>query len=171
LALPFLNYLQTIQEERFKMDTVNLRGFIELALYDANRCEVERIKAPVEWREVNNTIVTSGRRWVLQQIASSQSISYMAVGTGTNAPATSDSALQSESTRLAIGTFTTSNLTSNPPSWLAAISLATNQGNTTLGEVGLFNSSSGGTMLGRATFSTINKTTSNTLGLSYTVSN
>lgn len=155
---------------------LNLRGFIEIALYDANKIETDRIKAPVEWRQVDNTIVTAGRRFVLQQIISSdfvtsQSIGYMAVGTGTNAPATSDTALQSETTRLAIGTFTTTNLTSNPPSWAAQMSLATNLGNTTLGEVGLFNSSSGGTLLGRATFTTLNKTTSNTLGLTYTVSN
>ena len=153
-----------------------MRGFVEIALYDAQLSEVKRIKAPIEWVNNENTIVTAGRRWVLQQIISSdivtsQSIGFMAVGTGTSAPATSDSALQSETTRLAIGTFTTSNLTSNPPSWMAQMSLATNQGNTTLGEVGLFNSSSGGTLIGRATFSTINKTTSNTLGLSYTVSN
>ena len=155
---------------------INLRGYVEIALYDAQKAEVNRIKAPIQWEKNDNTIVTAGRRFVLQQIISSdmvtsQSIGYMAVGTGTNAPATSDSALQSETTRLAIGTFTTTNLTSNPPSWMAQMSLATNQGNTTLGEVGLFNSSSGGTLLGRATFSTINKTTSNTLGLSYTVSN
>jgi hypothetical protein len=153
-----------------------MRGFVEIALYDAHQSELKRIKAPIMWEAVNNTIVTAGRSWVLRQIISSdivtsQSIGFMAVGTGTNAPATSDSALQSETTRLAIGTFTTSNLTSNPPSWMAQMSLATNQGNTTLGEVGLFNSSSGGTLLGRATFSTLNKTTSNTLGLSYTVSN
>jgi hypothetical protein len=151
---------------------IKLRGHIELAMFDALAKEVK----PVATRSQDNTIVTTGRRWVLQQIASSdivtsQSISYIAVGTGTNAPATSDTALQSETTRIAISSFITSNLTSNPPSWQAIISLATNQANTTLGEIGLFNSSSGGTMLGRATFSTINKSTSNTLSLTYVVSN
>ncbi len=155
---------------------INLRGYVEIALYDAQKNELERIKSPIQWEGVNNTIVTAGRRFVLQQIISSemitsQSIGFMGVGTGTNSPATSDTSLQSETTRLAVGTFVTTNLTSNPPSWQAQVSLATNQGNTTLGEVGLFNSSSGGTLLGRATFSTINKTTSNTLGLTYTVSN
>jgi hypothetical protein len=148
-------------------DVIRLRGCISVALY-ANGKEVERITE-------NNVVVTAGRRWILQQIASSeiataQSIGYMAVGTGTAAPATSDSALGSETTRKAINNFTTSNLTSNPPSWQAEMSLATNEGNTTLGEVGMLNSSSGGTILNRATFSTINKTTSNTLGISYTLS-
>ena len=160
---------------------LKLRGFIEFELKDALRQEVIRSgKYPVYDDVVQkgsnrNTVVTAGRRWVLQQIASSeintaQSISYVAIGTGTAAPATSDSALGSETTRKAIGTYTTTNLTSNPPSWRAEVSFATNEGNTTLGEVGLFNSSSGGTLLARATYTTINKTTSNTLSISYTMS-
>ncbi len=164
------------------MAELKLRGFIEYELKDAIRNEIIRKGREPIYDDVvqkgsnRNTVVTSGRRWVLQQIASSeintaQSISYLAIGTGTAAPATSDSALGSETTRKAIGTYTTTNLTSNPPSWRAEVSFATNEGNTTLGEVGLFNSSSGGTMLARATYSTINKTTSNTLSVSYTVSN
>lgn len=151
-------------------DVIRMRGCLEIALNDASGREIERHK-------FENLIVTAGRRWVLQQIASSehntaQAISYMAVGTGTAAPATSDTSLGSESSRLAVNNFTTSNLTSNPPSWRAEVSWATNQANTTLGEVALFNSSAGGTMLGRAVFpSTINKTTSNTLSISYTVIN
>jgi len=150
-------------------DTIKLRGCLEIALMNA-KGEV------VDYRKQENTIVTAGRRWVLQQIASSdmataQSISYLGVGTGTAAPATSDTALASEVTRKAIGTFSTANLTSNPPSWQAQVSFATNEGNSTLGEMALFNSSANGTVLGRATFSTINKTTSNTLAVSYTVSN
>lgn len=157
-------------------DIIKLRGYVELALYDAQLNELERVKAPLLERRSHNAVVTTGRAWVLKQIISSDmvtshNLSHMAVGTGTSAPATSDTALQSEATRLSVGTFTTSNLTSNPPSWQAAISLNTNVGNTTLGEVGIFNSSSGGTMLCRATFATLNKTTSNTLGISYTVSN
>lgn len=150
-------------------DCIQLRGCLEYALYNTKGEIVERGR-----RE--NTIVTAGRKWVLRQIVSSdivtsESISYLGVGTGTAAPATSDTGLASEVTRKAIGTFATANLTSNPPSWQAQVSFATNEGNSTLGEMALFNSSANGTMLGRATFSTINKTTSNTLSVSYTVSN
>lgn len=151
-------------------DTMLLRGRIEAQLMDLHG-------NPVGPRIVNNnTVVTAGRRWVLENIysggaASAQVISHLAVGTSTTAPATSDTGLGSESTRIAIGTFTTSNLTSNPPSLRHEASFATNQANTTLGEVGLFNSSASGTMLARATFATINKTTSNTLSVSYTISN
>ena len=150
-------------------EVIHLRGAFELALKDVYGNVLEK-------RVVDNVVVTSGRRWVLQQIASSeiqtaQSIVQTAIGTSTAAPATSDTGLGSETVRKAIGTYTTSNLTSNPPSWRAECSFATNEGNTTLGEVGLFNSSAGGTMLARATYGTLNKTTSNTLSVSYTISN
>jgi hypothetical protein len=161
--------MKQIQKQEFN-DVIALRGGIELQLRNARNGQI------VERRLLNNVVVTAGRRFVLQQIASSElvtshSFSHIAVGTDTTAAATSDTALGSETTRIAIGTFTTSNLTSNPPSWRAEVSLATNEGNTTLGEVGILNSSSGGTMLAHAVFTTINKTTSNTLNISYTISN
>ena len=151
-------------------DVIHLRGCLEIALLNAKTGEI------VEKIRQDNTIVTAGRVWVLQQIESSdmvtsQSISYLGVGTGTAAPATSDTGLASEITRIAVASFATANFTSNPPSWQAQASFATNVGNSTLGEMALFNSSANGTMLGRATFATINKTTSNTLSVSYTVSN
>lgn len=150
-------------------EVIKMRGCLEIALRDLRGNVVEK-------RKVENIIVTSGRAWVLKQIQSADmdtavSIGYMAVGTGNTAPATSQAALVEETTRNAIVSFTTANLTSNPPSWRAECSFASNEGNTTLAEVGLFNSSADGTMLGRATFSTLNKTTSNTLAISYTVSN
>jgi hypothetical protein len=152
-------------------DMILLRGSLEIAILNAQTGkEVDRIS-------VRNTVVTAGRKWILQKLLSSDvsgaqttPLSYMGIGTSTTAPATSDSALGSETTRKAIQTFTTSNLTSNPPSYQLETSYATNEGNTTLAEVALFNSSSGGTMLARATFGTINKTTSNTLSISYTIS-
>ncbi len=151
-------------------DHILMRGRLEVFLHDAITGEV--VKKIVH----DNTIVTAGRRWVMEAIysggpATAQSITHLAVGTSTTAPATGDTGLGSENTRISVGTWTTTNVTSVAPSWRAEGSFATNQANTTLGEAALFNSSSGGTMLGRATFSTIDKTTSNTLSVSYTVSN
>jgi hypothetical protein len=151
------------------VDRINLRGSLEISLKDTSGKELEH-------RSIQNVVVTVGRRWVLQQLETldqqtAQTISHLAVGTSTTAPATGDTALGSENTRKAIGTFSTANLTSNPPSWQAQVSFNTNEANTTLGEVGLFQSSSGGTLFARATFATINKTTSNTLSISYTISN
>lgn len=155
-------------------DVIHLRGCIELQLQNAFNGE------PVGDRLRLNTVVTAGRRWVLEKIGSfsnqTNSINAIAVGTSTTAPATSDTALGSEITasvgRKTIGTFTTTNLTSNPPSWRAEVSFATDEATGTLGEAGLFNTSSAtaGTLLSHVTFSTINKSTSNTLSVSYTIS-
>lgn len=150
-------------------DVIKLRGHFEMVLADLQGNVIEK-------RSINNVVVTAGRSWVLGQIISSnfvtsQSFTHMAIGTSTTAPATSDTALNSENSRKTINNFTTSGLANNPPSWRAEASWATNEANTTLGEVGVMNSSSGGTMLAHATFATLNKTTSNTLSISYTISN
>jgi hypothetical protein len=94
-------------------DTIQLRGLIEMQLHNAANGE------PVGDRVSFNTVVTAGRRWVLSRIytTDAQTVSYLAIGSGTVAPATGDSALGSETTRLAIGTFTTTGMANNPPSW------------------------------------------------------
>lgn len=151
-------------------DVIRLRGSLRIALNDPDgKLITERI--------INNLVVTQGRSWVLGQLESvniqtAQTIGYMAVGTSSTAPTTADTLLNSEVLRVAVGTWVTSTLTANPPSWQAQISLATNQANTTLAEVGLFNTSgsNAATMLGHATFASFVKATSNTLTISYTIS-
>lgn len=152
-------------------DTIKMRGCIEMALLDAETGVV------LEYRRMDNVVVTSGRRYVLSRLQSTvpqtDLINSIAVGTSTTAPVTGDTLLGSEALRIAIASFDTTNLASNPPSWTAQCTFATNQANTTLGEAGLFNSSGANaqTMLSHVTYATINKTTSNTLAISYTISN
>lgn len=152
-------------------DCVRLRGCYEIALLNAKTQEI------LAYQKIDNVVVTSGRRYVLSRILSASpqtdTINAIAVGTSTTAPVTGDTILGSEALRISISSFDTSNLTSNPPSWQAQCTFATNQANTTLGEAGLFNSTSSNvqTMLSHVTFATINKTTSNTLAISYTISN
>lgn len=153
------------------VDCIRFRGCIELALLNSETQEV------VVQRKVDNTVVTTGRSYVLSRIVSASpqadTINAIAVGTSTTAPASTDTLLGSESLRISISSFATSGLTASPPSWQAQCTFATNQANTTLGEAGLFNSTSANvqTMLSHVTFATINKTTSNTLAISYTISN
>lgn len=151
-------------------EQIFLRGCLRMHLKNAWTGEL--VKEVVN----ENTVVTAGRRWVLEAIqsanaASAEVFSNIAVGTSTTAPATGDTALGSENARKVVGTWDNAELTSNPPSWQAQVSFATNEANTTLGEVALINSSSGGTLLNRVTFATIDKTTSNTLSISLTISN
>jgi hypothetical protein len=161
-------------------DVIRLRGCLELEMRVALAGHPDDGKV-VAYRKQENTIVTVGRKWVLEKICSfsnqTNSINAVALGTSTTAPATSDTALGSEITatvgRLTIGTWQTGNLTSNPPSARAEVSFGTAQAVGTLGEIGLWNTSAAtaGTMLGRVTFSTISKSTSNSLTVSYTISN
>lgn len=153
-------------------DIIRLRGCYELQLRGP---QGEDIGEPVI--RVENTVVTAGRSYVLSRLVSgapqTDVMNAIAVGTSTTAPATGDTLLGSEALRITISTFITSGLTNNPPSWQAQATFATNQANTTLGEAGLFNNSNSNvqTMLSHVTFATINKTTSNTLAISYTISN
>jgi hypothetical protein len=126
---------------------------------------------------VGNSVVTSGRAWVLKHVMSSQSanvstqiINNLAIGTGTTAPTTANTALANETARAGI-TTETDNSGNATPNVVWAASFDTNVGNGTLAECGVFNSSSAGTMLARATFTaTFVKTTSNTLTVSHTIS-
>src|SRR5437660_10315839 len=100
-----------------------MRGSIRLALQDLDGKIIEK-------RIINNILVTQGRSWVLGQLESvniltAQVIGWMAIGTSTVAPATSDVLLGSEVVRVAIGTWVTSTLTANPPSWQAQASFNT----------------------------------------------
>jgi hypothetical protein len=149
---------------------IQLRGSLRIALRDLEGKVLEE-------RLINNLVVTQGRSWVLGQLETvnqqtAQAIGWLAIGTSTVAPTTADTLLGSEVTRIAIGTWVTSTLNANPPSWQAQASFASNVGNTTLAEVGLFNASAANvsTMLGHATFTSFSKTTSNTLSISYTIS-
>ncbi len=152
------------------LDYIRLRGSLRIALRDPEGKILEE-------RIVNNLVVTQGRSWVLGQLQSvnqiaSQLIGWMAIGTSTLAPTTADVLLNSEVTRIAVGTWVTSTLTQNPPNWQAQGSFASNVANTTLAECGLFNVSGANlaTMLAHATFTSFSKTTSNTLTISYTIS-
>lgn len=151
-------------------DVIKLRGCYEFALMTPDG-------QVIDYRKVDNVVVTSGRSYVLSRLVSASpqtdTINAIAVGTSTTAPATGDTLLGSEALRISIASFVTTGLASNPPSWQAQCTFATNQANTTLGEAGIFNATGANvqTMLSHVTFATINKTTSNTLAISYTISN
>lgn len=150
-------------------DVLLMRGSIQLALCDLKG---NVIRSQI----IENTVVTVGRAWVLKQLqtvnhVTSQNISHIAIGSDTTAPVTGNTALGLEVTRKAISSFDTTNLTANPPNWQAQVQFATNEGNTTLAEVAILNSNSGGTMLARATFASFVKATSNVLNISYNLTN
>lgn len=154
---------------------VRLRGAFRIALCDPEGKVLETREGLLTSIH-DNTVVTSGRAWVLKQIQSvnivtSQVLSHIAIGSDTTAPASTQTALGLEVTRKAISSIDTTNLTAAPPNEQFQVQYATNEANTTLAEVGIFNSSSGGTMLARATFASFVKATSNIFNISYNITN
>jgi len=163
-------------------DVIGLRGCYDIHLMDTRGNILEK-------RHIDNVVVSAGRSLILSIIAGStlnltgSGFSWIEIGTSTTAPTTTDTVLNGTfqtsgggTGRLNVsgGSFATAGLTSaSPPSWQAQVTFATNQGNTTLGECGIFNVSgyNVATLLSHVTFATISKTTSNTLAISYTISN
>lgn len=146
------------------------RGCLQVALYNAKTGE-EVFKT----RNLNS-LGTQGLAWLWQHAlsghsASDQFLGFLAVGSGTNAPATGDTALVGELARIAVSNWNTAGMTdSTGPYFVAEATFATDEANGTIAEGGLFNASATGTMIARATLSaTTEKTTDYTMGVSYTI--
>lgn len=158
------------------MTTENLKvtGNVTLTLYGPNNEIKQQVIVP-------NLVVTAGKNLIANRLAmgtpTSAAVGYMGIGTSSQAAAAADSNLVSPATctnnttgRVALtGTYgvATNNqivYTATFGSGVAADALAGQ-----IQEAGLFNASSGGSMLCRTTFSAINKTIADTLTINWTV--
>lgn len=121
-----------------------------------------------ETREVHNLVVTAGKNHIADQLSSSPggaAMGWMEVGTGATAAAAGDTALQTALDRNALTSRTdATNVVTYVGDWAAGDAT-----NSAISEAGIFNASSGGTMLARATFTAINKGASDTLKITWTV--
>ncbi|MCD6583644.1 MAG: hypothetical protein J7K71_03045 [Candidatus Omnitrophica bacterium] len=97
----------------------------------------------------------------------SGAFTYVAIGTGTTSPSASDTVLGNEVSRVSatVGRTTTS-VTNDTATFDATFSFSSSYAIT---EAGIFNASSGGTMLARQTFSAINVASGDTLKISWKV--
>lgn len=142
-------------------DRMEMRGRVVVELVGADGKLKER-------REVDNLVVTAGKNHIADQLSSSpggSAMSHMAVGTGSTAPAAGDTTLGSEIDRNALTSRTDStNVVTYVGDWAAGDAT-----NSAIAEAGIFNASSSGTMLARATFTAINKGASDTLKITWTV--
>ncbi len=120
------------------------------------------------FEEVDNLVVDTGKAHIADQLSSSpggSAMSHMAVGTGSTAPAAGDTTLGTEIDRNALTSRTdATNVVTYVGTWAAGDGT-----NSAITEAGIFNSSSSGTMLARATFIAINKGASDTLAITWTV--
>ena len=150
-------------------DVIKLRGALEFVLSSAETGEI------VNRGKSDNTVVTVGRAWMLKRLGSNnaQVISRIYLGTDTTAPATGDTALGGSFASKAAGTISTAGTTDNPPYATFAASWASNEthdSSSAINEFGLFTDEP--VLVGHVTTaSTINFGSTNTLAVTYTLSN
>jgi len=117
-------------------------------------------------QEVNNLVVTDGKGYVASRMkdASATAMSHMAIGSGSTAAAAGNSALGSELGRVALTSTTVSGAV---VTYVATFAAGTGTGAVT--EAGILNASSSGTLLCRTVFSVVNKGSSDSMTITWTV--
>ena len=122
-------------------------------------------------RDIDNLVVTAGKTFVASSMLKTTSnspaaMTHMGVGTSTQDPAGTDTALISQvGSRKA---FTTTAASSAAVvTYICAF--AAGEGTGALTEAGIFNASSSGTMLCRTEFSVVNKGASDSMTITWTV--
>tara|TARA_B100001063_G_C16740624_1_gene544596 strand:+ start:698 stop:1126 length:429 start_codon:yes stop_codon:yes gene_type:complete len=117
-------------------------------------------------QEVDNLVVTTGKGYVASRMkdASATAMSHMAIGTGSTAAAANDTALGSESARVALTSTTVSGA---DITYVATFGAGT--GTAAITEAAVLNASSSGTMLCRTVFAVVNKGASDSMTITWTV--
>lgn len=117
-------------------------------------------------RNFTNLVVDIGRDFVASRMVGTASnvMSHMAIGSNSTSPAGGDTALGAELGRVALSTGTA---TTNVVTYTATFPAGTGTG--AVVEAGIFNASSGGTMLCRTVFAVVNKAANDTLSVTWTV--
>lgn len=127
-------------------DNLKVTGDLKVQIFD----KTGKLK---EERELKNLVVTTGKTFIAaRMVGTPTAMSHMAIGAGSTAAAAGDIALGAELGRVAL---TSSTSASNVVTYVATFGAGTGTGAVT--EAGIFNASSGGTMLCRTVFSVINK--------------
>ena len=117
---------------------------------------------------VKNLVVTTGLNFIASRMkdATATVMSHMAIGTGTTAPELGNTALGTESARVALASTT---VTGNAVAYTATFPAGTPASLTAITEAGIFNAASAGTMLCRTVFAAVNKDVGDTLSITWTV--
>ena len=117
-------------------------------------------------QEVPNLVVTAGKGYVASRMkdTTATAMSHMAIGTGSTAAAAADTALGTEANRQAL---TSTGVSGAVVTYVATF--AAGQGTGAITEAGILNASSSGTLLCRTVFSTVNKGSSDSMTVTWTV--
>jgi hypothetical protein len=117
-------------------------------------------------REIPNVVVSDGKDYVASRMkdATATAMSHMAIGTDSTAASSSDTALGTEAGRVSL---TSTTVTNNEVEYVATFGAGTGTGAIT--EAGILNASSAGTLLCRTVFSVVNKGSSDSMTITWTV--
>lgn len=120
-------------------------------------------------RDIPNLVVTAGKGFVASRMIGTSAgvMSHMEVGTGTTDPAAGDTALQSAVSSSRTAFSSSAAVSGAVVTYITTFAAGTGTG--ALTEAGIFNASSGGTMLCRTEFSVVNKGASDSMTITWTV--
>ena len=141
-------------------DNLKLSGQLNIVLRDKNG----NVK---EERTEKNLVVTSGLGYIASRMkdASATAMSHMALGSGTtNALAAQTDLITLLGSREALDSTT---VTTNSVAYVASFEATDATGAVT--EAGIFNASTGGTMLCRVKFDVVNKAADDTMTVTWTI--
>jgi hypothetical protein len=135
------------------------------------KVQIQRFNASgilVEEHNVSNLVVTSGKNYIASKMVATTntpaSMTHMGIGTGTGTPGASDTTLGTQTGRVSLSGSTVS---TNTITYTATFPAGTGDGAIT--EAGVFNASTGGTMLCRTTFPVVNKASGDTIAITWVV--
>ncbi len=142
-------------------DKMQVTGDVTLTLTD----EKGNLKAR---QEIKNLVVNTGLTFISQRmLGTSQAVmSHMALGSGTNAAAAGDTALQTQvGNREALDTA----VSDSPGVITYTSTFEPGDATGALTEAGIFNASTSGNMLCRTKFDVVNKSSTDTLAITWVV--
>ena len=139
-------------------ETIKAKGELSIKLFGPDG----KLKAE---QNVSNLVVTTGKGYIAARMVGTPStMSHMAIGSGTVDPAVGDTTLGSELGRSALTSSTASGAV---VTYIASFGAGTGTGAVT--EAGIFNASSGGTLLCRTEFATVNKGADDSMSITWTI--
>jgi hypothetical protein len=143
------------------VDDLNLKGRLTVNLIAADGTTKET-------QEIPNLCVTTGKTFVASRMAGTSAtvMSHMAIGTSSTAAAVGNTTLGSEVARVALASTTATN---NDIVYVATFPAGTPSSSAGVVEAAIFNASSSGTMLCRTVFSIINKASTDSLSITWTI--
>lgn len=140
-------------------DGLKLRGDVALVLRDKDG----NVK---DERKIENLIVDTGLNFICDRMKDDETaMTHMALGSGSTAAAAGDTTLGSQLGSREV--LDSSTVTNNQIVYVASFEAGDATGAVT--EAGIFNASSGGTMLCRTVFSVVNKAADDTLTVNWTI--